>query len=141
MISGDRHMNLSTVPREKKAGSCKFRTVGRGIVSLFFMYVGVIHFVRPGKFIQITPDFLPYKKELVYVSGFFEILGGAGLLIPQTRKAAGIGLIALLFAVFPANINMAVNKIDFGSIPTWVLWARLPLQFLLIYWVRAVSKD
>jgi uncharacterized membrane protein len=141
MISGDLHMNLSTVAKEKKAGSCKFRTLGRGIVSLLFMYIGLIHFVRPGKFIQITPDFLPYKKELVYVSGFFEILGGAGLLIPQTRKAAGIGLIALLFAVFPANINMAVNKIDFGSIPTWVLWARLPLQFLLIYWVRAVSKD
>jgi uncharacterized membrane protein len=100
-----------------------------------------MHFVRPGKFIQITPDFLPYKKELVYVSGFFEILGGVGLLVPQTRKAAGIGLIALLFAVFPANINMAVNKIDFGSIPNWLLWARLPLQFLLIYWVRAVSKD
>jgi uncharacterized membrane protein len=97
--------------------------------------------VRPGKFIQITPDFLPYKKELVYVSGFFEILGGVGLLVPQTRKAAGIGLLALLFAVFPANINMAVNKIDFGVIPTWLLWARLPLQFLLMFAVRAVSKD
>jgi uncharacterized membrane protein len=134
-------MNVVTVAKEKKSGSCKLRAVGRGIVSLFFIYVGTVHFVRPGKFIQITPDFLPYKKELVYVSGFFEILGGVGLLVPQTRKAAGIGLLALLFAVFPANINMAVNKIDFGVIPTWLLWARLPLQFLLMFAVRAVSKD
>jgi uncharacterized membrane protein len=134
------HMKSVTAKENSKSGGCKLRAAGRGIISLFFVYVGIMHFVRPGKFIQITPEFLPYRRELVYISGFFEILGGAGLLVPQTRKAAGIGLIALLFAVFPANINMAVKKLDFGSIPVWVLWARLPLQFLLMLAVRAVSK-
>jgi uncharacterized membrane protein len=84
---------------------------------------------------------LPYKKELVLISGAFEILGGLGLLLPKTRKLAGAGLIALLIAVFPANINMAINKIDFGFIPQWLLWARLPLQFLAIFIVHSLSKD
>lgn len=125
----------------KKGGCSKVRATGRTALSLFFMWVGVMHFVKPEKFIQITPDVLPYKKELVYISGFFEILGGLGLMVPPTRKYAGMGLIALLFAVFPANINMAVNKIDLGYIPQWLLWARLPLQFVLMLAVNAVSKD
>ena len=114
---------------------------GRLLCSLFFVWVGVMHFLRPGRFVQITPEILPYRKELVLISGAFEILGGLGLLIPKTRRLAGKGLIALLIAVFPANINMAVNKIDFGFIPQWVLWARLPLQFLLIYLVNLISKE
>lgn len=116
-----------------KAGS-----IGRILLATFFVYVGIIHFVRPKNFVKIMPE-LPYKKELVYVSGFFEILGGVGLLVPPVRKPAGIGLIALLWAVFPANINMAINNINFGFIPNWVLWARLPLQFILMKLVAMAS--
>ena len=70
---------------------------------------------------------------LVYVSGFFEILGGIGLLVPATRRWAAWGLVALYVAVFPANVNMAVHRIGFDG-PSWVLWARLPLQAVLIAW-------
>ena len=124
----------------KDAGS-KVILIARLLCSLFFIWAGVMHFLRPGRFVQITPEALPFRKELVLLSGACEILGGLGLLIPRTRKLAGKGLIALLIAVFPANINMAVNKIDFGFIPQWLLWARLPLQFLMIYLVHLVSKD
>jgi uncharacterized membrane protein len=115
--------------------------LGRLILSAFFVGVGTLHFSRPGRFVQIMPELLPYKRELVYISGAFEILGGLGLLCSKSRKFAGKGLIALLLAVFPANLNMALNKIDFGFVPQWVLWARVPLQFLLIYIIHRVSKE
>jgi uncharacterized membrane protein len=116
------------------------KTIGRSLIAFAFICTGILHFVRPRKFLKIMPE-IPYKKEAVYVSGFFEILGGLGLLVPWTRSLAGKGLVALLVAVFPANINMAVKKIDFGKIPQWLLWMRLPLQFLLIKLVQNVSRD
>jgi uncharacterized membrane protein len=86
----------------------------------------------------IVPPFLPAQRELVLASGFFEMLGGLGVMLPLTRAAAGWGLIALLIAVFPANIYMAVDTEKFGRVlPAWALYGRLPLQFLLIWWVWA----
>jgi uncharacterized membrane protein len=119
---------------------CKGRSIGRILLASFFAYAGVMHFLRPKNFIKIMPE-MPYKRELVYVSGFFEILGAVGLLVPPVRKPAGIGLIALLWAVFPANVNMAVNNLNFGFVPIWVLWARLPLQFVLMKLVSLVSSE
>src|ERR1700722_13059115 len=104
----------------------------RKLLALFFVCAGAMHFIRPGSFVAITPKFLPKRKELVYVSGLLEILGGFGLLFPFSRRFAAKGLMMLLYAVFPANINMAINKIDFGYLPKWLLWTRLPVQFLLI---------
>lgn len=80
-------------------------------------------------------------------SGVAEMLGGLGLILPVTRRAAAWGLIALLVAVFPANLNMAVNHLPLGtsSVPAWALWARLPLQLVLIAWAwwftRAEAGD
>ncbi len=81
------------------------------------------------------PDGLPRPLELVYLSGVFEVLGGLGLLIPRLRTAAGWGLIALLVAVFPANVHMLIHADRFPMFPYWLLWIRLPLQGLLIAWV------
>lgn len=91
----------------------------------------------------IVPPFFPKAHELVLVSGLFEILGGLGVMLPQTRKFAGWGLIALLIAVFPANIYMALDTEKFGKVvPAPILYGRLPLQFLLIAWVWvACVKD
>ena len=98
------------------------------------IYVGVLHFARPSGFVSIVPTYLPAPVTLVLVSGFFEILGGAGLLLPRVRKAASYGLVALYIAVFPANVNMAVHHLPFGDSPTpeWLLLLRLPLQLVLI---------
>ncbi|WP_236622182.1 DoxX family protein [Novipirellula maiorica] len=105
------------------------------ILSLLFVTAGVNHFVSPSVYLKIMPDYLPWPMALVYVSGFFEVLGGVGLAIPRLRRAAGWGLIALLVAVFPANVDMLINADEFPSIPYWTLVARLPLQGVLIAWV------
>jgi uncharacterized membrane protein len=99
--------------------------------------VGVLHFARPKPFVRIVPKYLPAPLTLVYVSGFFEILGGIGLLIPATRAWAAWGLIALYLAVFPANIYMLTDNVSLDPkkpIPRWLLWARLPLQLVFVAW-------
>ena len=111
------------------------RTASRIVLSLLFIAAGVNHFVSPNVYLKITPDYLPWPLALVYVSGFFEVLGGIGVAMPRLRRAAGWGLIALLVAVFPANIHMVVHADRFSDIPFWALVARLPLQGVLIAWV------
>jgi uncharacterized membrane protein len=99
--------------------------------------VGVLHFVQPKPFVRIVPKFLPAPLALVYISGFFEIAGGIGLLIPATRVWAAWGLIALYIAVFPANIYMLTHNISLNPrkpIPRWMLWLRLPFQLMFIAW-------
>jgi uncharacterized membrane protein len=85
---------------------------------------------------KIMPPYLPAHLELVYISGVFEILGGIGILIPFLQIPAGYGLVALMVAVFPANINMVVNYEQIGlNFPLVLLWLRLPMQGLLIWWI------
>ncbi len=106
--------------------------------------IGVAHFVVPAPFVRIVPAWLPAPLVLVWVSGFFEALGGAGLLVPRARRAAGVGLAALYLAVFPANVNQALHHINFDDaapIPSVVLWARLPLQIAFIALALWVSRD
>ena len=110
-----------------------YRSLFRPLLALSFIIVGVLHFINPEPFVMIMPSILPWPLELVYLSGLFELLGGVGLLIPTTRHLAAWGLIALLIAVYPANINMLVNDIYIGDMPRerWLLWLRMPLQFLI----------
>jgi len=114
----------------------RWKQIFRVILSIFMVTIGVLHFVKPEPFVKIVPPQLPYPLELVYISGFFEILGGVGLLIPFVSPAAAWGLIALFIAVFPANINQAVNNIPIEGIPhnQLLYWARLPFQAVLIAW-------
>jgi uncharacterized membrane protein len=129
--------------RPGSPGRRLLRTVFRWLLALLFVFVGVLHFVRTGFFTQIVPPYLPWPLALVYISGFFEILGGCGILIPRLRRAAGWGLIALLVAVFPANIHMAVYDVhvDGKAIAPAVLWGRLPFQFVFIAWVWWCMQD
>jgi uncharacterized membrane protein len=110
--------------------------VARYVFSLLFLFAGIMHFVNPDPFVKIVPPLLLYPSMVVYISGFFEILGGIGILIPRFRRAAAWGLIVLLVSVFPANIYMATNQIQIAEVPLqpWLLWARLPLQGVLIWW-------
>ena len=101
-------------------------------LALAFVGAGVMHFVRPAVFEAIVPPYLPSPRALVLVSGAAEILGGVGLLVPAVRVWAGVGLILLLLAVFPANLFMAQEAEQFRWVPAWALWARLPLQAVLI---------
>ena len=111
------------------------------MLAVLMVIAGVMHFVAPAGYARIVPRGLPAPKALVFLSGVAEILGGLGLLLPATRPWAAWGLIALFIAVFPANVNMAVNRIGFGrkAPPAWLLWARLPLQGVLIAWAYAFT--
>ena len=104
-------------------------------VALFFLGAGVMHFVKPRAYEAIVPDALPARREIVYVSGVAEIAGGIAVLPAGSARWAGWWLIALLVAVFPANVNMAVNAERFRAVPEALLWIRLPVQALLIAWV------
>ncbi|MBX9666735.1 MAG: hypothetical protein K2X93_03910 [Candidatus Obscuribacterales bacterium] len=110
-------------------------TISRIILSAFFIGVGVLHFTKADLFMRVMPPYLPYPRELVYVSGIFEILGGIGVHVALTRRAVGYGLIALLVAVFPANIHMAVHSELFPELPVALLWIRLLFQPLIMAWV------
>ena len=100
--------------------------------ALIFLTTGILHFTHEKFFVAIVPKSLPNPKALVQISGVAELAGAVGVLIPGTRKLAGKGLIALLIAVYPANIQMAVNADRYKQVPAWALWARLPLQFAAI---------
>jgi uncharacterized membrane protein len=115
----------------------------RALVAVFFVVAGAMHFVRPGFYFTIMPPYLPWPMELIYVSGLFEILGGAGLIPGVTRRFSGIGLMLLLLAVLPANIQMLVQNLreHSFSIFTVLLILRLPLQFIFIAIVNRVSKS
>lgn len=120
-------------------GMSRTKTATMFILAGLTMLVGITHFTSPQTFVGIMPPWIPLHLELVWLSGFFEILGGLGLLIPQTRKYAAWGLIALYVAVFPANIHMALNNVPFNGepVPPILLWMRLPMQGVFIgvaYW-------
>ncbi len=107
----------------------------RALLGATFLTTGLLHFLRPRMYEAIMPRYLPAHRELVYASGVAEIAGGAGVLHPKTAKPAGWWLIATLIAIFPANVEMAVHAERFRKIPRPLLWARLPVQGLLIAWV------
>ncbi len=123
-------------PDEQNYSRFRTKEVLRVVLAISISVVGVLHFVKPNEFAQIVPAMFPDPIALVYISGFFEILGGIGLMIPWASMAAAWGLIALFIAVFPANINQAINSIPIPGIPhhPWLYWARLPLQAVLIAW-------
>ena len=106
----------------------------------FFINVGVDHFINPEFYLAIMPPSFPLHAEAVYISGFFEILGGVCLLVPRLRKIAGCGLVALLICVYPANIYMALTPEAFPEIPLSLLYFRLALQFLFFYWAYSVTR-
>ncbi len=103
-------------------------------LSAFFVVAGVNHFANPDFYVAIMPPWLPAHLELVYLSGVFEIAGGVAVLLPAVRALAGWGLIALLFAVAPANVHMALHPEQFPDVSPAFLHARLPLQLVFVAW-------
>jgi uncharacterized membrane protein len=117
-----------------------FKLVMRVLFGVLFIVMGLFHFLIPELFVKIMPPYLPWQRQLVYLSGVCEAALGVLLLIPQFSVLAAWGLIALLIAVFPANLHMAMNPELYPNISPVVLWARLPLQGLLIAWAYWFTK-
>jgi uncharacterized membrane protein len=110
------------------------KTITRYLFGVFFIAAGANHFINPGFYLRMMPAYLPWHAELVAISGVAEIVLGAMLLVPRFQALAAWGLIALLIAVFPANLNMALHPEQFPAVSPTVLWLRLPAQALLIAW-------
>jgi len=114
----------------------------RLVLGVAFVAAGINHFVMPGPYEAIVPPSLKSRaRSLVAISGVAEVAGGLGVLLPWTRRAAGLGLIALLAAVFPANLHMARTPESFRKIPRWALYARLPLQPMMMLWAWRATRD
>jgi uncharacterized membrane protein len=104
------------------------------VFAIFMVLAGANHFINPDLYVRIMPPYLPWHLELVYLSGFFEIALGIMLLVPRISSLAAWGCIALLLAVFPANVHMALHTDDYPRFSPTDLWLRLPLQAVLIAW-------
>jgi uncharacterized membrane protein len=116
------------------------------LLAAFFVLAGMMHFLRPRAYEAIVPPYIPRPRETVIVSGVAEIAGGVAVVPEATRNFAGLWLIALLAAVFPANVHMAlqpeqIRGLDLNRIPRWTLWARLPLQPLMMLWAWRATRD
>jgi uncharacterized membrane protein len=112
----------------------------RIVLAVLFVVAGTLHFVLTPAYMKIMPPWLPEPMLLVQISGAAEILGGVGLLIPATRVFAAWGLVALLIAVLPANVQMALDHARWPGIPVWALWARVPVQVPLIWWAWLYTR-
>ncbi|AKF09978.1 hypothetical protein DB32_007127 [Sandaracinus amylolyticus] len=106
----------------------------RVLLAVLFVSAGVMHFVIEPTFTAMVPPFLPAPRVLVWISGVAEIALGLATLAPRLRPYAGWGLVALLIAVFPANVYMVFDDTPAIDAPRWALWARLPIQALLVGW-------
>ena len=129
--------------REQEGSTPQERSgiVQRTLLAAFFIGSGVNHFVSPRFYRAIVPPRLQHEaKRVVEVSGVAEIAGGLGVLLAPTRRPAGVGLIALLAAVFPANLYMAREPERFHPDPRWALYARLPLQPLMMWWAWRATR-
>jgi len=110
------------------------------ILVLFFVLAGVNHFRVPSAYAAMVPPWLPWPVGLSVLAGIFEIIGGLGIMLPEFRRPAGWCLVALLVAVFPANVHAAImGHVEGFSYTPEILWMRLPLQAVLIAWVAWVA--
>ena len=122
-------------------------TISQRLLAAFFTAAGIMHFVVPRSYEAIVPAYLPISpKRAVEISGVAEVAGALAVLPPATRSLARWWLLALLAAVFPANVHMAISPeqvrgLDLDRVPRWALWARLPLQPLMMVWVWRATAE
>ncbi len=121
------------------------KTILKYLLAIGFVLAGINHFINAPFYLQMMPPILPAPLFLVYLSGAFEVALGILLLVPKFSRLAAWGLIALLLAVFPANLYMALNPQLFTEFSPTALYLRLPVQFVLIAWAywftKSASKD
>lgn len=113
-------------------------------LAIMFLFTAVAHFNEMRHdMVSMVPPWVPAPETVVAITGVLEILGAIGLMIPRTRRAAGIALILFLIAVFPANVHAALNEVQFGGRPATALWLRAPMQLLFIglLWWGAVRQE
>jgi uncharacterized membrane protein len=115
----------------------RVKSILLGVMAVFYVMAGVLHFRNPEFYVNLMPPYLPWHLQLVYLSGVAEIALGLAVLVPALRRLAAWGIIALLIAVFPANVHVALNNVPMlgaqEGLGIWN-WVRLPFQALFIAW-------
>jgi uncharacterized membrane protein len=109
----------------------KGRRLGLSVVFLWFFFGGILHFTATAAEARIVPPFIPWPVAAVLITGALELLGAFGILLPRSRRAAGVGLFCLILAVTPVHIYM-LERPELFHVPIWALWLRLPLQLALL---------
>jgi uncharacterized membrane protein len=117
-----------------------FLLIFKIIFSLLFILGGIAHFTKTGFYLAMMPNYLPFHLELVYISGVIEFILGITLLIPKLSRFAGTGLVLVLLAVFPANLNMYLNADQFPDMSETSLLIRLPIQLALLLWAYTYAR-
>jgi uncharacterized membrane protein len=105
-----------------------------------FILAGANHFIKPEFYLPMMPPYIPAHELMVILSGIAEMILGLLLLVPKVSRLAAWGLVALLIAVFPANLHMALYSEQFPDIPQMGLWIRLPLQGVMIWWAWLYTR-
>ena len=121
----------------------RFSTRARIGLSLFFLFTGIGHFIRTEPMAAMLPPSVPYRVELIYLTGVFELLGAVGVWIPKLMRITGVCLILMMLAVLPANIYSAFNHVEFGGHeygPLYLL-VRLPFQLFVIAWIYVATEQ
>ena len=112
-------------------------------LTLFFLFTGFGHFIRTQEMAAMLPLSMPYRTELVYLTGVLELLGAIGVWIPRLTRLSGFLLILMLIAILPANIYSAINRVDFGGHeagPVYLL-VRIPFQLFIIWWTYFATEQ
>ena len=110
------------------------------LMSLGYVFAGINHFWHTTLYTRIMPPYIPHPLAMVYISGVAEVLCGIGLVIPATQQAAAWGTVALLLAVSPVHINMALHPENYSNVPLLGIYLRLPLQLFLIWLAYIYTK-
>jgi uncharacterized membrane protein len=121
------------LPRLKTSAGFK----GRLGISFFLLGPAISHFANTEAFVAMLPPFVPWRSEIVYVTGICEFLGAIGIWIPQLSKLTGLLLIVMLIGFLPANIFAAFARVDYGGStfgPAYLL-IRIPFQFFIVWWI------
>lgn len=124
----------------RRFGTLRFSSFARARIglSLFFAFTALGHFVRTEEMTKMLPPAVPYRVELIYLTGVFELLGAAGVWVPRLRRLTGVCLIVMLLCVLPANVYAALNRVAFGGHelgPAYLI-IRVPFQLLVAWWVH-----
>ncbi len=118
----------------------RFKQVLKYLFGLMFILAGINHFLKPEFYLPMMPPYIPYHELMVILSGIAEIVLGLLLFIPRFSRLAAWGLIALLIAVFPANLHMALHPEQFPDVPQLGLWFRLPIQGVMLWWAWLYTR-